>query len=289
MGILSKIVALSAISNLAAAWLPEVDKKITANNGTNLFTPSKGKIRGVNLGTQFIFEPWIAEKAWGDMGCGDTKSEFDCVDSLGQEKANDAFAKHWETWTTEDDIAEIVSYGLNTIRIPVGYWLKEDLVDKESEHFPQGGLDYVKKLCGWASDAGLYIIMDLHGAPAAQTPKNAFTGQMAPDAGFYEDKQYERALQWLEWMTDLIHKTTEFRNVGMLELVNEPVQDEDKASSMREKYYPQAWKVIPTIARPLAQTRLTIIPAHPRRRVKIQRCQGELRPHPDDGQALGLR
>ena len=85
--------------------------------------------------------------------------------------------------------------------------------------------------------------MDLHGAPAAQTPQNAFTGQMAPNAGFYEDRQYERALQWLEWMTDLIHKTTEFRNVGMLELVNEPVQDDDKGSSMREKYYPQAWKV----------------------------------------------
>lgn len=254
---LSKFIALGTFCSLATAWLPETNKKITAKNGTNLFTPSRGKIRGVNLGSQFIFEPWIAEQAWGDMGCGNTKSEFDCVDSLGQEQANDAFAKHWESWTTQDDIAEIVGNGLNTIRIPVGYWLKEDLVDKDSEHFPQGGLDYVKKLCGWASDAGLYIIMDLHGAPAAQTPKNAFTGQMAPDAGFYEDKQYERALQWLDWMTDLIHKTDDFRNVGMLELVNEPVQDEDKASSMREKYYPQAWNVRPIIPFP-SRTTLTI-------------------------------
>lgn len=244
MGILSKFVALSALSNLAAAWLPETNKKINAKNGTNLFTPSKGKIRGVNLGSQFIFEPWIAESAWKDMGCGGTKSEFDCVMSLGQDKANSAFAGHWGSWTTKEDIAEIVSYGLNTIRVPVGYWLREDLVDK-SEHFPQGGLDYVKKLCGWASDAGLYIIMDLHGLPAAQTPNNAFTGQMASTPGFYEQKQYERALQWLEWMTDLIHKTKELRNVGMLEIVNEPVQDNDKASSMRKNYYPQAWKVSP--------------------------------------------
>jgi GH35 family endo-1,4-beta-xylanase len=85
--------------------------------------------------------------------------------------------------------------------------------------------------------------MDLHGAPGAQTPKNAFTGQMASEAGFYVDYQYERALKFLEWMTGLIHTVNEFRNVGMLEVVNEPVQDNDKATSMRQNYYPKAFEV----------------------------------------------
>lgn len=69
-------------------------------------------------------------------------------------------------------------YGLNTIRIPVGYWIKEDIVYSDSEHFPQGGLSYLEQVCGWASDAGFYIIIDLHGAPGAQVPKNADTGQV---------------------------------------------------------------------------------------------------------------
>ncbi|EPS29361.1 putative beta-1,6-glucanase [Penicillium oxalicum 114-2] len=244
MGAFSRFVALGVLSTLTAAWLPKANKEITASDGTNLFTTSNGKIRGVNLGSQFIFEPWISESAWSEMGCGGQKSEFDCVMALGQDAANSAFQKHWASWITQDDISEMVSYGLNTIRVPLGYWLREDLVDANSEHFPQGGLDYVKKLCGWASDAGMYIIMDLHGAPAAQTPTNAFTGQNAPEAGFYNDYQYERALKFLEWMTGLIHSVNEFRNVGMLEVVNEPVQENDKASSMRQNYYPKAFERI---------------------------------------------
>ncbi|KAI9924927.1 hypothetical protein MW887_006333 [Aspergillus wentii] len=241
MGIISRLSVLTLLSGLAAAWLPETDKQITASNGTNLFTPSKGKIRGVNMGSHLVFEPWIAENAWSDMGCKGQKSEFDCVSKMGQDAANKAFAGHWDSWITEDDIAEIVSYGLNTIRIPVGYWIKEDLVYSDSEHFPQGGFDYLEKLCGWASDAGLYIIMDLHGAPGAQTAKNPFTGQYADTPGFYQDYQYERALKFLEWMTTTIHQNDKFRNVGMLEVVNEPVQNADKVKTMRTSYYPQAF------------------------------------------------
>ena len=243
MGVISKFAAfttLTTLATLANAWLPEENKSITAKDGTNLFSSSNGKIRGVNLGSQFIFEPWLASSAWSDMGCGGKNSEFDCVSSLGQDAANTAFANHWSSWITQDDINEMVSYGLNTIRVPVGYWLREDLVDADSEHFPQGGLDQLKKLCGWASDSGMYIIIDLHGAPGAQTAENAFTGQYASEPGFYNDYNYERALKWLEWMVDLVYQTDEMRNVGMLEIVNEPVQDDASASSMRSKYYPQA-------------------------------------------------
>ncbi|CAG8017015.1 unnamed protein product [Penicillium olsonii] len=238
MGIVANLAALTTLASLATAWLPEDNKSINSTDGTNLFE-SSSKIRGVNLGTQFIFEPWIAQNAWSSMGCKDQASEFDCVSSLGQDAADSAFAKHWDSWTTQDDIAEIVSYGLNTIRIPVGYWMLEELVD-ESEHFPRGGLEYLKKICGWASDAGLYIIVDLHGAPGAQTPSNAFTGQNAAKPGFYSEYNYERALKWLDWMVELVYTVDEMRNVGMVEVVNEPVQDDGMASSMREKYYPQA-------------------------------------------------
>ncbi|KAJ5151275.1 glucan endo-1-6-beta-glucosidase B [Penicillium canariense] len=213
MGFFSNFVALSALNTLATARLPTTNKQITGSDGRDLFSTSNGKIRGVNLGSQFIFESWRGESVWSEMGCGGTKSEFDCVSLLGQEAANLAFQKHWDSWITQDDIAETVSYGLNTIRVPVGYWLRVDLVYSDSEYFPQGGLDYVKRLCGWASDAGMYIIMDLHSTPRAQTPKNALTGQYASDAGFYIDYQYERALQFLEWMSGLIHSTNEFRNV----------------------------------------------------------------------------
>ena len=79
------------------------------------------------------------------------------------------------------------SYGLNTIRIPVGYWILESIVYSDSEHFPQGGFSYLERLCGWASDAGFYIIIDMHGAPGAQVPTNPDTGQVSSPKPIHEN------------------------------------------------------------------------------------------------------
>ncbi|KAL3456954.1 glycoside hydrolase superfamily [Aspergillus heterothallicus] len=224
---------------------PGVEKDILSTSGENIFTPtvqitsdkkrwlpSSGKIRGVNLGSHFIFEPWISNSVWTSLGCGGQNSEFNCVMALGQDAADEAFAGHWGSWITQDDISQMREYGLNTIRIPVGYWMKEDLVSSDSEFFPRGGFQYLENVCEWASDAGMYIIMDLHGAPGAQEPEQPFTGQ---------DYQYDRALDFLEWMTTTIHQNNKFRNVGMLELVNEPVQNAGQVASMRTSYYPEAF------------------------------------------------
>lgn len=184
---------LATLAVPAAAWLPGENRDIYARDGSNLFNTSallpagvgkrtipSGKIRGVNMGSLFVLEPWMASTEWSNMGCGNAASEFDCVSALGQDTANTAFQSHWGSWITQDDITQMKGYGLNTIRVPIGYWMDEDLVDASSEHFPQGGLKYLSQLCGWAADAGFYIIIDMHGAPGAQVATNADTGQVRP-------------------------------------------------------------------------------------------------------------
>jgi aryl-phospho-beta-D-glucosidase BglC (GH1 family) len=253
--------AILGLATITSAWMPGDDKSIVSVNGTNLFqstnvttsstkrsfrrsvTPSS-KIRGVNMGSLFVFEPWIATSTWSSMGCGRYKSEFDCVKGLGQTAANKAFQSHWASWITKSDITQMQSYGLNTIRVPIGYWMKENLVYSNSEYFPQGGLAYLQQLCGWASDAGFYIIIDMHGAPGAQVVNNAFTGQYASTVGFYVDYQYERATAFLSWLTTQIHTNNKFRNVGMIGLVNEPIQNTATAASMISKFYPNAYAAI---------------------------------------------
>ncbi len=144
--------------------------------------PASGKICGVNLGSLFIVEPWMASTEWASMGCPTSaQSEFDCVLALGQDAANAGFRKQWSTWITQSDLQQMQSLGLNTIRVPLGYWMKEDLVYADSDHFLRGGLAYLEQLVGWASDLGFYIILDLHGAPGAQVADNADTGQVSVD------------------------------------------------------------------------------------------------------------
>jgi aryl-phospho-beta-D-glucosidase BglC (GH1 family) len=189
------VIAYTAILGCLLAptlcWLPGGTKEVQAVDGSNLFNPTpshasrhrrstalpSNKIRGVNLGSLFVFEPWVATPAWQSMGCGTSAAEFDCVSELGQARANASFADHWNTWIDQSDIQTMLSYGLNTVRIPVGYWMMESLVSS-SEHFPQGGLKYLQRVCGWASDVGMFIIIDMHGAPGAQTSDSPSTGQV---------------------------------------------------------------------------------------------------------------
>lgn len=188
----------------------------------------------------------MAQDEWNSMGCGGTNDEWQCVERLGQDAADAAFKKHWSTWTTQSDISQIKNLGLNTVRIPVGFWIREDLVN-QGEHYPRGGLEYLDRLVGWCSDAGLYVIMDLHGGPGAQFPNQQYTGHGVGYPGFYTAENYERACKFLEWMAERIHTNRNYRNVGALEVMNEPVHASDygsQAADMIANFYPKAWSRI---------------------------------------------
>lgn len=47
----------------------------------------------------------------------------------------------WQSWLTQADVDEIKSYGLNSVRIPLGFWLIEEIVDRKTEKYARGGLD----------------------------------------------------------------------------------------------------------------------------------------------------
>lgn len=97
----------------------------------------------------------------------------------------------------------------------------------------------------------MYIILDFHGAPYGQK-NDAFTGQCNPNPGFYQTSQYTRAYSWLTWMTNRIHQSggqsNPYRNVGMIEILNEPLsfgnQIQSEKDTMVQQYYPGAIKAV---------------------------------------------
>ncbi|KAL2641630.1 hypothetical protein R1flu_009217 [Riccia fluitans] len=220
-------ITLLAVAPAARAWLPY-----------------QNPIRGVNLGGLFVSEQWMMNDQWNSIGCGGQNDEWQCVVALGQDRANAAFKKHWSTWITKADITEIASYGLNTVRIPLGFWMKEDLV-RSDEHFPKGGFPYLEQVCKWARDAGLYIILDLHAGPGGQDKNQQFTGHSVGYPGFYNSGNYERAYKFLEWITEIRHTNDNFANVGAIEVMNEPrPQADSERNSMLNEYYPNAYNRI---------------------------------------------
>jgi hypothetical protein len=85
------------------------------------------------------------------------------------------------------------------------------------------------------------------------------TPQYASTPGFYQDYQYDRATTFLGWLRGQIAGSSQFRNVGMIEVVNEPVQGQNsQTQAMRSSYYPAAYSVsIPVLPSPSPTVPLT--------------------------------
>ncbi|KAL8331292.1 hypothetical protein RB593_001973 [Gaeumannomyces tritici] len=173
---LALAVAALAVSAVHA-WLPGAGpekRSIVDLDGFSLFNGShgggstgrrwlsaSGKLRGVNLGSLFIVEPWMMWSEWAaGMGCEvkDKNSEFDCMTKLGQSEGDRKFKEHWGNFIKEADFNEMIDSGLNTVRIPLGYWMMEEIVYWDSEHFPRAIRDTERSL-GITANNYLHIQM----------------------------------------------------------------------------------------------------------------------------------
>ncbi|TFY67559.1 hypothetical protein EVG20_g3897 [Dentipellis fragilis] len=192
------------------------------------------KIYGVNLGSWLVLESWMLPAEWVAMG-GETCS--DCSTCIATEFAfakaypdtvDQTFAKHWSTWFTQDHVNQLKSYGINTVRIPLGYWIVEALVDREIEYYPRGGIKNLINGVKMLRDAGMQVILDHHALPGVQTPGQMFTGNCTNDVQFYTPYNYGRALTWTAVMTTIAHLHPNFESVFAIEAVNEPIMDASK-------------------------------------------------------------
>ncbi|KAF9234095.1 glycoside hydrolase family 5 protein [Melanogaster broomeanus] len=189
------------------------------------------KIYGVNLGSWLVLESWMLPQEWLDMGgqsCADCSTCIATESSFAEaypDTVDQTFARHWDAWFTQDNVNELKDAGINTVRIPLGYWIVEALVNRSVEAYPRGGLEYLRRGLSWLQDAGIQAILDHHALPGVQTPNQQFTGDCTTDVQFYTPYNYGRALVWTAVMTTLAHLDPNFGSVFAIEAVNEPIMD----------------------------------------------------------------
>ncbi|KAH6915732.1 glycoside hydrolase family 5 protein [Coprinopsis sp. MPI-PUGE-AT-0042] len=201
------------------------------------------KIYGVNLGSWLLIEPWMLPEEWASMGgensCSDgecwkcIKSEYALVEAY-PDTADARFAKHWNTWFNQTDVDELVAAGINTVRIPLGYWIVEPLVDRKTEFYPKGGILELQRGLQQLKNAGIAVILDHHALPGVQTPNQMFAGRCTDQVEFYTPYNYRRALIWSGIMTALSHLDPAWSNVFSIHAINEVMQDASKTPGYGE-------------------------------------------------------
>lgn len=139
---------------------------------------------------------------------------------------------HWNTWITEGDFEEMASMGLNTARLPIGYW---SIIGGQGAPFVNGAYDYVGKAAGWANNHGIKLMLDLHGAPRSQ---NGFdnSGQLG-SVGWTQGNSVDLTVKALNKLRDDFASNPA---VASIELVNEPMGSAVNMDTLRQ-FYMDGW------------------------------------------------
>ncbi len=90
---------------------------------------------------------------------------------IGKEKAERFWHAYSESYMTEADIRQIAHDGFNSVRLPIN---ARTLLDKEGDdvQFVEHTILLIDRLVRWCRAYGLYVILDLHGAPGGQVGAN---------------------------------------------------------------------------------------------------------------------
>lgn len=116
-------------------------------------------IRGTNFGNWLVLEKWMKPDLFKASG---TEDETWLCRKEAPETVRARLTEHRNTYITEDDFAYVASLGLNTVRLPVPYFVFGDRPPFV------GCIEYVDKAFDWAEKYGLKLLLDLHTVPHSQ-------------------------------------------------------------------------------------------------------------------------
>lgn len=172
------------------------------------------KVRGVNLGGWFLMEPWITPSMFEKTGNEAIVDEY--TFGLYQDRgiATAALEQHWSTFYTEQDFIDIASVGLNHVRLPISYW-SVPAAQNTWPYIP-GAWPHILRALDWATAHGLYVILDLHGAPGSQNGFDNSGQRTSNPVWAFDQAHVDQTLLVIETMArEVAHK------VSVIQLLNE--------------------------------------------------------------------
>lgn len=183
-------------------------------------------MRGVNLGGWLVLEPWITPSLFYqflDQETPATDERTFCA-MLGPAESRRQLEAFRDAWVTEETFAKLKRIGINTVRLPYGYWAYGD----QSEFCPGvSSIEYVDKAVAWAEKHGLRVVLDLHGVPGSQNGFDNSGDSHKPPFGTPLDAHdwlsSENSQTAIDILTRVAARYANSSAVVQMGLVNEPI------------------------------------------------------------------
>lgn len=156
---------------------------------------------------------------------GSQISELDIATGWGSpDGARAVLERHWDTFVDVSDFQYLSGIGINTVRLPIGYWSLgpafcqgtpfESVADVYRNSWSR-----VVHAINMASDAGIGVLVDLHGAPGSQNGQ-PHSGISDGQTNLFGNDYYIG--KTMDVLTFLTQQLTNVTNVVGIQILNEP-------------------------------------------------------------------
>jgi glucan 1,3-beta-glucosidase len=223
------ILVLPALLMAASGWDTSAacgaDLSWLSVKGTNLIDSDGRKVvlRGVALGGWLVEEMWMQPIVTRPPAGSDLPAIRDHVslNKVLRQRLGEAGWRRFQSamrdaWLNESDFDRIREAGFNHVRLP----FLHDLLEEPD------GLKWLDQAIDWAGKRGIYVILDLHGAPGSQS-KDHHTGETGRNEFFKDPAHFVRAEK--VWQT-VARRYRDRPEVAGYDLLNEPMGAEDLAT-----------------------------------------------------------
>jgi len=173
---------------------------------------------------RFVHEDWMSPSLFS-CASGPKVSELDIAYGWGSvEGSRSVLERHWDTWITQADMDYLAGIGINTVRLPIGYWnlgpeyCRGTSYDQVSSVY-QNCWPRVKRAINMAEKSGLGVLVDLHGAIGSQNGQGHSGISDGATGLFQSQSNMDRTANVL---TFLMRELASVTNVVGIQMLNEP-------------------------------------------------------------------
>ena len=190
-------------------------------------------LRGVNLGGWLVLEPWITPSLFVRTPA---KDEYSFMQEPG---AAERIEKHRKEFIREADFRWLAKYGVNAVRIPVGYWLFEDDTPFTAT------VAYLDWAMDMAEKYELRVLIDLHAAKGSQNGYD-HSGRIGR-ADWFSHRAYREETTTL--LARIAARYRDHPSLWGIELLNEPKVRLWHFFTLRQ-FYRDAYGAVAAVALP---------------------------------------
>ncbi|CAE7499072.1 exgA [Symbiodinium pilosum] len=140
------------------------------------------------------------------------------MEFLRSRQALHVLHRHRETFLSKQDFQAIHDMGLNSVRVPFGYWVV--LGPSAGEPYEGPALDMLDKAVQWAEECHLEVLLDLHGCPGGESADAPCGHRQRPESKWVW--QQWRRLETLKALEVVARRYRDRKCVTGIAVCNEP-------------------------------------------------------------------